>query len=768
MYAGADKYGGVLAGEGQPRDARGPPSPSAPPATGLSLEEAIETAAAEETVVVDVPYSYYEDEDDPSTLVTGSSQVLLAAQLNPEAGGLMWIEQEDAHDTFKNVVAMSQMTSMLRDLDRNCCYELGIKNAIASFKQKHGRAPTVLDIGTGTGLLSMFAARHGAEHVYACEMFKPMAEIAQNVTADNFPDKITVFALRSTDLVVAAEGGHLPQRADMLVSELFDSILLGEAVIPTIRHAMEHLLVPNAVIIPERATVYAHIVENETMYRFNSVAGQHLNDKGVRLARNDLAWTCTGSNPALPLHIQAFETETTALTDSVSVLSFDFTKLPSGLAPLGVRSKDIGVKTTHAGKAQAVLMWWKVSFDAEDSVVYSTKPNVQNWQDHWVQVVYPLSNPQSVQEAEVLTLRAHHDDLRIWFDVEKASELTTAPTLPMKRSLDALSSAPSSAEKPPCVCGLHLLCNAERISMLTNSARTTAFDLSIQQAIQKLAKSRDCAPDALSCLDISDGSLCALLAASHGLQNVTSIESKDVSSRIFQQICDANTPNQVEVMCCGCKGLLPEHMKGEQPVDLLVGEPFFYSMQNLPLWQALNFWLRRSALSAVLAPHAVVLPTKARVLAMPVVFEHLHECFGAVGDVSGFDHKYFDQFQASYYTRNFPFPAYMYPFSSVLESPIEIASWSNKDTAHSITTDASIPLPSTNVPNAVIVWVEYILSEENDDHIATTGPAVTYAKQLIRFLPPVEDKAPQDRAVHATFAFSAMEGTVDLSFELTA
>jgi hypothetical protein len=35
----------------------------------MTLEETIETASAEETVVVNVPYSYYEDEANPSTIV---------------------------------------------------------------------------------------------------------------------------------------------------------------------------------------------------------------------------------------------------------------------------------------------------------------------------------------------------------------------------------------------------------------------------------------------------------------------------------------------------------------------------------------------------------------------------------------------------------------------------------------------------------------------------------------------------------------------------
>ena len=169
-----------------------------------------------------------------------------------------------------------------------------------------------------------------------------MAEIAAQVTADNYPDKITVFKLRSTDLSVLPEQEqdrnphktyHLPRRADMLVSELFDSVLLGEAVLPTIRHAMQHLLTPTAVIVPERATVFAQVVESQSIYHFNSFEiPLRYPDKGtgeVReavLARSDTAWQCKGGKPALPVHFQALEHNTKFLTKPVEVLDFDFTK----------------------------------------------------------------------------------------------------------------------------------------------------------------------------------------------------------------------------------------------------------------------------------------------------------------------------------------------------------------------------------------------------------------------------------------------------------
>lgn len=62
-----------------------------------------------------------------------------------------------------------------------------------AFIEEHGRPPVVLDIGCGTGLLSMLAATSGAEEVYGCELYEPLAQIAREVTQLNCKDKIKVF-----------------------------------------------------------------------------------------------------------------------------------------------------------------------------------------------------------------------------------------------------------------------------------------------------------------------------------------------------------------------------------------------------------------------------------------------------------------------------------------------------------------------------------------------------------------------------------------------
>lgn len=59
-------------------------------------------------------------------------------------------------------------------------YERAIERAVARCKAMDGEAHAI-DIGTGSGLLSVLAARAGADSVLACDLHEPLANVARRV-----------------------------------------------------------------------------------------------------------------------------------------------------------------------------------------------------------------------------------------------------------------------------------------------------------------------------------------------------------------------------------------------------------------------------------------------------------------------------------------------------------------------------------------------------------------------------------------------------------
>ena len=152
---------------------------------------------------------------------------------------------------------------MMNDAFRNQAYERAIQAAVTP-------GTHVLDIGTGSGLLSLMAARAGARRVTTCEMVKVVAEKARDIVARNgYENKITVVPLKSTD---ARRGHEIDGRADLLVSEILSSDLLGEGVLPALEHARTELLTPEAKIIPAACGVMGFLGGAEELESRNHVA----------------------------------------------------------------------------------------------------------------------------------------------------------------------------------------------------------------------------------------------------------------------------------------------------------------------------------------------------------------------------------------------------------------------------------------------------------------------------------------------------------------
>jgi predicted RNA methylase len=130
---------------------------------------------------------------------------------------------------------------MLNDWVRTSSFLTGITEIVSP-------GDVVVDIGTGTGVLAIAAARAGAEHVYAIEA-SAIGEVAKAVfEANGLADRITLLKGWSTQI-------DLPERASVLVSEIIGNEPLGENVLEITADAQKRLLEPDARMIPSKVRI---------------------------------------------------------------------------------------------------------------------------------------------------------------------------------------------------------------------------------------------------------------------------------------------------------------------------------------------------------------------------------------------------------------------------------------------------------------------------------------------------------------------------------
>ena len=128
---------------------------------------------------------------------------------------------------------------------RTKSYENAIKKSPHLFKNK-----VVLDIGCGTGVLSIFAAEAGAKHVYGVEMAKIHEKATEIIKLNHLDDKITIIPGKIEEIELPVE------KVDIIISEWMGYFLLYEGMFDSCIYARDKWLKPDGLMFPDRAVLY--------------------------------------------------------------------------------------------------------------------------------------------------------------------------------------------------------------------------------------------------------------------------------------------------------------------------------------------------------------------------------------------------------------------------------------------------------------------------------------------------------------------------------
>lgn len=268
----------------------------------------------------------------------------------------------------------------------------------------------VVDLGTGTGILAMAAARAGARKVYAIEA-GPVGPIARKLFAANgLADRIELVEGYSTDI-------GLPERADVLVTETFGNSPLSEEVLEIVVDARKRLLKPDARVVPGSVRVYGTpvIVPPGELGQF--VFTPECLDQWRRWYGVD--FTPLGSVDRNALLTHWLDREKVAgwqpLAPTAPLIDIDLTTLSDAKVH---GSADVQVEKN--GQLSGIA----VHFDLRLSpgVSHSTDAWQSGPDNHWLVPIYFFVEPMDVRRGDVLRLSYSYDpaDKEEWIDVRLA------------------------------------------------------------------------------------------------------------------------------------------------------------------------------------------------------------------------------------------------------------------------------------------------------------------------------------------------------------
>jgi SAM-dependent methyltransferase len=277
---------------------------------------------------------------------------------------------------------------MLRDETRVLAY----RQAIFA----HARDRIVLDLGTGSGILAVFAAQAGARRVYAVERSRVAGLARLMMRANRCADRVQVIEGDSREVT-------LPEPADLIVHELFGADPFVEDLLELVADARRRLGAPGAQLLPRRVEVWCAGAVGEAAPLGERLARES-HELGVRygVSLAPYAAALEAVAPALSASVLPVEDdEPRLLSEPCRLFAID---LAEGAIPEPVSTT---LRIHAAGRLAATALWFEAELDDETRL--STSPLLPR--THWGRLVRELGRAREVRPGDQVPIRARLEDI---------------------------------------------------------------------------------------------------------------------------------------------------------------------------------------------------------------------------------------------------------------------------------------------------------------------------------------------------------------------
>lgn len=268
---------------------------------------------------------------------------------------------DDYYESYQN---LKSHDLMLKDEVRISFY----RRFCEALSSKLVRGKVVLDVGCGTGILSLMAAKNGAAKVYAVEASK-VSCLANKIVERNSLSNIHVIHGKVEEIT-------LPEKVDVIISEWMGFYLVHEAMLQSVLFARDNFLKPNGIIFPNKATLFAAPVSlpdflGEHFSRYDQFASFNFEDLKSLLWQERLKSPMCENIP-----------EKSLLSKPISILNWNLNNLE--VDEMKALNQVIKFPVTSVGVVHGVSLWFSVYFASDDfNIELNTGPAYPA--THWKQ-----------------------------------------------------------------------------------------------------------------------------------------------------------------------------------------------------------------------------------------------------------------------------------------------------------------------------------------------------------------------------------------------